>query len=77
MNNTTTGPAQKEAQGKEPEIPAGDGAVRELEKEAVAAQRAPNLRPRDPAQEEPTVISLGKDPGGAPEDAVKEHNEQA
>ena len=51
----------------------GDGAVRELEKEALAAQRPRKLRPDSEA--ESGVISLGKDSGGAPEDAVHDSKE--
>jgi hypothetical protein len=58
---------------QKPLIPAGEGAVRELEKESIASQRAPNIRRGASA---PPAISLGKDTGGAPEDAVRERSEK-
>ena len=50
-----------------------DGAVRQLEKAAIIASTADQRLPevREISDEGPgEVIPLGKDPGGAPEDAV-------
>ena len=59
------------------DIPTVDGAVRQLEKAALAADRWTRPAPghdlgTDEGQE---VVSLGKDPGGAPEDAVNDAGE--
>ncbi len=53
-------------------IPAVDGAVRQLEKAALAADKRATPAPGHDqgAQRGAEVVSLGKDSGGAPEDAV-------
>lgn len=75
-DNTQNDPAaQNDVPGG---IPAVDGAVRQLEKAALAAEKRTKPAPghdqgaeREGGEREGgEVVSLGKDSGGAPEDAV-------
>ena len=66
-------PNETRVSAAEPIITA-DGSVRELEKAAIAAQEHPHPI-RNTLKDDP-IISLGKDPGGAPEDAVRDPTEQ-
>jgi hypothetical protein len=62
-------------EGRSGGVPTSDGAVREMEKADIAARSgARRLRPDDEPKEG-EVISLGKDAGGAPEDAVQDSRE--
>ena len=70
-------PAGRERAEQAPgDIPAVDGAVRQLEKAAIAADRRTRPAPgHDQGTDEGAeVISLGKD-SGAPEDAVRDVSE--
>lgn len=71
INKTQNDPAaQNDVPGG---IPAVDGAVRQLEKAALAADKRAVPAPghdQGAEREGAEVVSLGKDSGGAPEDAV-------
>ena len=55
-------------------ITTSDGAVRQLEKAAVVANRAPGSAAQTDSDTQ-EVISLGKDPGGAPEEDAADASE--
>ena len=67
MNTHTTDPTERDTP-----VVTADGAVRELEKEALAEasdHTSPELRDLPPlAESEPEVYPLAKDPDGAPEE---------
>ena len=72
-NDTTHGP--HEAEAAPGGIPTVDGAVREMEKSAIATEQGAGVTQVGVDAGDPGgVIPLGKERGGAPEDAAPEHD---